>query len=227
MHLDHLDLTSPPAIVSAWESPTEEIRAEVLNFLQNLTDAIRKELNWYAENDEESIEHGKLLQRRLVNSIWEPKITEYELEVFLKTLEDNKVLKETLRMLYGNRQQIIEAIKKYQDEVDGLMKSDDPGLQRFLRYATQDEHSVEYTITPELQAKLDRAKTKTNLIVGISLYPMDNLIAQYTTPHSPPSRERWEHSIPQHIPEEAPLQSERWSRWLSWLWQRLRKSLET
>ncbi len=45
----------------------------------------------------------------------------------------------------------------------------------------------------EFDKKLKRARERTDIIVGASLYPIDNILARYTTPHSPPSPEQSEH----------------------------------
>lgn len=227
MHHDHLDHTPPAAIVAPWIAPKLEIRAEVLNHLKNLTEAIREEFRGYEKNDSSTIEEARLLQIRLVNWFENLSITEDELEKFIETLEDNTVFKETLRMLYGDKIQLIESMRAYRAQVDELMESKDPELVKFLAIAQKRPYETSNSPSPELEKKRERARARAGLIIGPGHYPVDDLLAQYTTPHSPPSRERWEHSIPQHIPEEVPLQSERWSRWLSWLWQRLRKSLET
>ena len=223
MHLSgHTDLPPPsPALYAPWQPSESDIRPEVASYLMALTKAIRDELQWYADKDEEAIKDAKTKQCRLVHSIEEPKITESELEKFLSTLEDNTLLKETIRMLYGNRQKLIESIKRYQAEVDALMTSWDPELERFLSIACTKRNWAVDTSSAELQAKMSKARQNTRLIVGPgSLYPLDNIL---TTPHSPPSLELWEHWVLLHTPEEAPLPPVKWNRLWSSLWQLLRR----
>lgn len=238
MHLENHDsiLSSPPAIVSPWTGPDwGEIKTEILNWLKSLTEAIRIELKWYADKDDAAIEEWKSIQSRLVHGKWQPEISEANLEKFIKTLEDNDVIKETLRMIYGNRQETIAAIEKYQLEIDWLMSSNNRGLGDFIYYANRLQEGREEgrkepkeieTYPEKLRQKMEKAQKRIDLIVGPSLYPMDNLLAYYTTiKRSPPSLEQSEHWVLLHTQEEAPLQSEKWNRWWSWLLQHLRKSL--
>ncbi len=225
MHHGHLDQTQPPAIVAPWIAPKLEIRAEVLNHLKNLAEAIREEFRGYEKNDSSTIEEARLLQIRLVNWFENLSITEDELEKFIETLEDNTVLKETLRMLYGEKIKLIEAVRIYKHQVNELMFSNDPVLIDLL-LLTQKKNiwmvNIDSTET-EFDKKLKRARERTDIIVGASLYPIDNILARYTTPHSPPSPEQSEHWVPPHIPEEAPSQLEIWNHWWSSLWRRLLK----
>lgn len=224
MHPDHLDQKDPPAIVSHWIAPKLEIRAEVLNHLKNLAEAIRMEIRWYDDNDAEVYEQARVLQIKLVNWVETFSITEYELEKFIETLEDNDVLKGTLRMLYGDKLELIAALKVYKDDIDTLLQSENPELKRLLSLTKKkDEMCGPPHISKELEEKLKKARERTDLIVGPSLYPMDDLLAQYTIPHSPPSPEQSEHWVPLHIPEEVPSQLEIWNHWWSSLWRRLLK----
>ncbi len=89
---------------------------------------------------------------------------------------------------------LIAALRIYKDEIDTLLQSENPELKRLLSLTKKkDEMCGPPHISKELEEKLKKARARTDLIVGISLYPMDNLLARYTIPHSPPSLELSEH----------------------------------